>query len=399
MVNQSDPRAENAPLDPLALAASLAPFGRSTMLPRDAYVSDSVFAWEQLHLLQGGWICVGRSEGMLNPNDQRAVSVGRAGVFLTRDQHGVLRAFANACRHRGHELLPCGAETVNRAIIVCPYHAWSYRLDGTLRMTPGYDSDTFDPTTHGLVELPSSEWHGWIFVDASGEAPAIERHLEGLESLIAQYEPERLVTRGRHEYVVNANWKILNENYQECYHCPMIHPELCNASPPQSGANYLHPGQGAWVGGWMELREDMDTMSLDGTSSATVFRGLTGEAVRHVEYLAVFPNLLISLHPDYVMTHLLTPLGPDRTRIECTWAFAPEDVEREDFDPSFAVDFWDVTNRQDWLACESVQRGLSSPRAIPGPMSTDEDGVYQFVTMVARAYSGLPVETGALTSS
>ena len=154
MVNQSDPRAENAPLDPLALAASLAPFGRSTMLPRDAYVTDSVFAWEQLHLLQGGWICVGRSEGMLNPNDQRAVSVGRAGVFLTRDQHGVLRAFANACRHRGHELLPCGAETVNRAIVVCPYHAWSYRLDGTLRMTPGYDSDTFDPTTHGLVELP-----------------------------------------------------------------------------------------------------------------------------------------------------------------------------------------------------------------------------------------------------
>jgi Rieske 2Fe-2S family protein len=149
----------------------------------------------------------------------------------------------------------------------------------------------------------------------------------------------------------------------------------------------------------MELREDMDTMSLDGKTSATVLRGLTGEAVRHVEYLAVFPNLLISLHPDYVMTHLLTPLGPDRTRIECTWAFAPEDVEREDFDPSFAVDFWDVTNRQDWLACESVQRGLSSPRAIPGPMSTAEDGVYQFVTMVARAYSGLRVETGALASN
>ncbi len=143
----------------------------------------------------------------------------------------------------------------------------------------------------------------------------------------------------------------------------------------------------------------METMSLDGKSSANVFRGLSGEAVRHVEYLAVFPNLLMSLHPDYVMTHLLTPLGPDRTRIECTWAFAPEDAGRDVFDPAFAVDFWDITNRQDWLACESVQRGLSSPRAIPGPMSADEDGVYQFVTMVARAYSGMPVENGALPVS
>jgi Rieske 2Fe-2S family protein len=139
--------------------------------------------------------------------------------------------------------------------------------------------------------------------------------------------------------------------------------------------------------------------ALDGTSNASIFRGLEGEARRHVEYIAVFPNLLISLHPDYVMTHLLTPLGPDRTHIECSWAFAPEDVERDDFDPSFAIDFWDITNRQDWLACESVQRGLSSPQAVPGPMSNDEDGVYQFVTMVARSYSGLPVVAGALTAS
>jgi Rieske 2Fe-2S family protein len=149
----------------------------------------------------------------------------------------------------------------------------------------------------------------------------------------------------------------------------------------------------------MEIREGMSTMSLDGRSSGTVFRGLEGEARRRVEYLGVFPNLLISAHPDYVMTHILTPLGPDTTRIECSWAFSPEDTEREGFDPSFAVDLWDITNRQDWLACESVQRGLSSPKAIPGPMSNDEDGVYQFVTMVARAYAGQRVVAGALTAS
>src|ERR1700722_2816751 len=190
MVIQSRPSAETAPLDPPALAASLAPFGQSTMLPRDAYVNDAVFAWEQSHLLEGGWICVGRNEGMSKPNDQRAVSVGRAGVFMTRDQSGVLRAFANACRHRGHELLPCGAETVNRPIVVCPYHAWSYQLDGSLRMTPGFESEHFDPSTHGLVQLPCEEWHGWIFVDASGSAPPIERHLAGLEAVVGPYEPE-----------------------------------------------------------------------------------------------------------------------------------------------------------------------------------------------------------------
>jgi phenylpropionate dioxygenase-like ring-hydroxylating dioxygenase large terminal subunit len=388
-----------APVDPTALSRSLAAFGQSTMLPRDAYVSNEVFVWEQQNLFEGGWICIGRSEEMPNPADQRAVSVGRSGVFLMRDQRGTLRAFANACRHRGHELLPCGLPAVNRAIVVCPYHAWSYRLDGTLRMTPGYSSDTFDVSSHGLVQLACAEWHGWIFVDASGEASPIHEHVAGLEELVAPYEPERLVTKGRHEYVVAANWKILNENYQECYHCPMIHPELCTVSPPQSGANYLHPSEGAWVGGWMELRDGMDTMSLDGRSSGTIFRGLEGEARRHVEYLAVFPNLLMSLHPDYVMTHLLTPLGPDRTHVVCSWAFSPEDAEREDFDPSFGVDFWDVTNRQDWLACESVQRGLSSPHAIPGPMSNDEDGVYQFVTMVAKAYAGQRIVAGSMATN
>jgi len=396
MVIQTESGTERAPLDPAELALSLAPFGESRMLPRDAYVSDAVFSWEQRHLLEGGWICIGRTEDNPNPGDQRAVAVGRSGVFLMRDQQGALRAFANACRHRGHELLPCGQPAVNRAIVVCPYHAWSYRLDGTLRMTPNSTFDDLDSSTFGLVQLPCEEWHGWIFVDASGEAPPIETHLAGLERIIAPYETERLITRGRHDYVVNANWKIMNENYQECYHCPMIHPELCSASPPQSGANYVHPSEGAWIGGWMDLRPDKDTMSLDGRSSGTIFRGLEGEARRHIEYLAVFPNLLISLHPDYVMTHLLTPLGADKTHIECSWAFSPEDLEREDFDPSFAVDFWDITNRQDWLACESVQRGLSSPRAIPGPMSSEEDGVYQFVTMVARAYSGQPVISGAV---
>ncbi len=272
--------------------------------------------------------------------------------------------------------------------MLCPYHAWSYRLDGSLRRAPGFDgTGIFDPSVHGLVELPCAEWHGLVFVNPSADAGDFSAQVEGLEDIVAPYELERLVTRGHHDYVVSANWKVLSENYQECYHCPSIHPELCAVSPPRSGENYHHPA-GSWVGGWMEIREGYQTMSLDGTSSASPLRGLDDLHRKIVDYIAIFPNVLVSLHPDYVMTHVLTPLAPDRTRIVCEWHFAPEDAASDEFDPSFAVDFWDVTNRQDWLACESVQRGLSSPHAVPGPLSEEEDGVYQFVTMVAAAYAG-----------
>lgn len=381
------------PLDPERLRDALAPFGRSRMLPREAYTDGEIFAWEQRHIFEGAWTCIGRAADLARNGDQKAEGIGDSSVLIVRDGAGALHAFANACRHRGHELLPCGA-AVNRPILVCPYHSWRYHLDGRVLRAPDFDDEHFVPDDHGLVELRLESWHGWLFLDASGTAPSLASQLAGLEPLVAPYEPERLVTRGRHDYEVAANWKVLNENYQECYHCPIIHPELCKASPPSSGANYPHVS-GSWVGGWMDLRDGWATMSLDGSTSATILRRVEDSLRRQVLYLGVFPNLLISLHPDYVMTHRLTPMASNRTRIECEWHFSPEDSERADFDPSFAVDFWDITNRQDWLACESVQRGLSSPHAEPGPLSASEDGVYQYVTMIARCYLGQEVVPAA----
>jgi Rieske 2Fe-2S family protein len=366
------------------------------MLPRRAYVDDDVFSWEERHFLRGGWMGIGRSEDVADPGDQRAGRAGRAGVLLVRGSDGVVRGFANACRHRGHELLPCG-EGRNLHLVVCPYHSWSYRLDGTLRGAPGFDAlDDFDAAHFGLVPLPTEEWHGLLFVDASGGAGPFADHVRGLEAFVAPYEPERLRTAGRHDYIVAANWKILSENYQECYHCTMIHPQLCRVSPPNSGENYPSSGGGAWVGGWMGLVDKADTMSLDGTMVGSPLRRLDADGRRQVIYIVLFPNVLLSLHPDYVMTHLLTPLAPDRTAVRCGWAFAPEDLGRADFDPSGAVDFWHLTNAQDWAACESVQRGLASTDHIPGPLSPREDGVYHYVTMVARGYRGLPLGTGGV---
>jgi Rieske 2Fe-2S family protein len=392
MVSQSSvlpASVDPAPLDPAGLADSLRPFGQSRMLPRAAYLDPAVFAWEQRHFFGGGWVCVGRSEQLPEPGDQRAEAAGNGSVLLVRGEDGVLRSFANTCRHRGHELLPCGGSAQRKAII-CPYHSWTYSLNGGIRAAAGFKNQPgFVAGEWGLIELPVTEWHGLVFVDASGTAAPLAHSLGALAEHIAPYEMRRLKVAGQHEYDARANWKILAENYHECYHCPTIHPELCKVSPPKSGENYA--AEGTWVGGWMDLRDGMATMSLDGQSHGVPLRGLDEAGLRTVIYVHIFPNLLVSLHPDYVMVHRLVPLAVDRTRIECSWAFAPESLQRPGFDPGYAVEFWDITNRQDWHACESVQRGLSSPHSRPGPLSPDEDAVYQFVTMVARGYLGQPV--------
>ncbi|HZG95908.1 MAG TPA: aromatic ring-hydroxylating dioxygenase subunit alpha [Mycobacteriales bacterium] len=368
-------------LDADDLAAVLRPFGSSRMLPGPAYAAQPVFAWEQQHLFAGSWVCAGRSSEVGSPGSQRAVSAGPLGVLLVRDSAGVLRAFANVCRHRGHELLPAGA-AAERPAVRCPYHAWSYRLDGSLHAAPRLAGAPEDDLA--LVPLPAVEWHGWTFVNADGRAPDFADHVAGLDEIVAPYDPGTLVAAATREYVVGANWKLIHENYHECYHCPQIHPELCAVSPPTSGRNFA-PGR-SWVGGTMELRDGAATMSLDGTSAGRPLRSLPESRHREVAYVGLVPDLLLSLHPDYVLSHRLEPVSPTSTRVVCEWLFEPDVVAAAGFDARYAVEFWDVTNRQDWAACESVQRGVSSPHYRPGPLTTVEDAVYHFETMVARAY-------------
>jgi glycine betaine catabolism A len=228
------------------------------------------------------------------------------------------------------------------------------------------------------------EWQGWLFANASGDAPQFEEHAGNLEDLVRNYGCEELVVATRHDYKIAANWKILVENYHECYHCSSIHPELCKVSPPKSGED--HEARGAWIGGSMELEDHAETMSLTGESFAPKLPHLTALQEREVYYYQLFPNLLVSLHPDYVMTHRLRPLAPDRTAVECEWLFSKEAVESEGFDPSYASEFWDITNGQDWEACEGVQRGVSSRGYRQGPLSPDESTSGKFVATVARGY-------------
>ena len=179
-------RRDPAPLDRAGLELALRPFGESRMLPRAAYVDPAVFEWEQRHFFGGGWMCVARSEQLPEPGDQRAEVTGAGSVLLVRDEDGTLRAFANTCRHRGHELLPCG-EGAQQRMIICPYHAWTYTLAGELRAAGNFKKVRgFEFGQWGLPQLPVTEWHGLVFVDASGgAAPSLAEALAKLDEIIA----------------------------------------------------------------------------------------------------------------------------------------------------------------------------------------------------------------------
>ena len=377
--------AAQSPIAAELLRPVLAPtLGTARTLPAEAYTSQAVFDWEVEHYFEGGWVCIGRTDELANAGDQKAFRVGKEGILVVRDMDANLGGFYNTCRHRGHELLAPGSSRNLRAI-KCPYHAWVYQLDGSLGAAPRFgDLDGFDKRDYPLVAARIHEWQGWIFVNPDGSAPAFSEYVGNLDALIGPWESERLYVAATHEYVIDANWKTITENYHECYHCPSIHPELCVVTPPDSGENYPHDG--LWVGGSMMLKDFAETMSLTGESGGVRIRGLDDKQAREVYYFGLFPNLLLSLHPDYVMTHRFEPLGPGQSKVECQWLFPPEAKERPGFSPDYASEFWDITNKEDWLACESVYRGLQSGGFRQGPYAWSEDEVHIFMAMVAQGY-------------
>lgn len=373
-----------APIERALIEPSLADFRESYTLPGEAYTSEALFEWEMRNFFDASWTCLGRVDSLTRAGSRAAVRAGRGSILLSRDSAGVLRAFHNICRHRGHELLPVGA-SAEGPLIECPYHGWTYRADGSLKSAPRLGHRPgFKVDEHGLVPVRVEEWEGWLFANVSGDAPPLREHLGNLIEHIAAWAPHEMVEAARMDYTVEANWKLVHENYQECYHCMEIHPELCRVSPPMSGLNMISTGM--WIGGWMDLAEDAVTMSLTGRGGAPVLTGLNAEQRHRVYYHAVFPNLMISPHPDYVLSHRVEPVAPGRTRIECRTLFPREVVESKRHDLRYASEFWDVTNRQDWAAIESIQRSAASPGFRPGPISELEEAVFQFFNMVAGGY-------------
>jgi Rieske 2Fe-2S family protein len=372
-------------LDRGDVEATLEPVERATMLPPRAFVDPGVFEWE-LERIFAGWICVGHASRVSAPGDYVMREVGADSVVVMAGEDGRPRAFLNVCRHRGARLLSDSEGTVRRRL-VCPYHAWSYGLDGELvgaRHMEGVED--FDTSCWGLIPVRVATVGGLVFVDLSGEAPDISGHLGDLSGHLDHYRVNGLSRGGRVDYDVAANWKAIAENYSECLHCPGVHPELNALSHYLSGEVLV--GAGAWCGGSMTLREGASTMARKGgaRNGRRPIDGLSGDDLDSVLYFALFPNALVSLHPDYVMLHTLWPRAVDRTEVICEWFFEPATIAADGFDPSDALDFWDQVNREDWHVCELTQKGVRTRGYVPGRYSAEEVDVHEFDVMVARRY-------------
>jgi Rieske 2Fe-2S family protein len=332
-----------------------------------------------------GWVCVGHVSAVDEPGKFVTRELGPDSVVVIASEDGTPNAFLNVCRHRGSRIVLEREGQVRRRLR-CPYHAWSYDLDGSLRAAPHMDEvEDFDFSCWGLIPVRLAVVGGLLMIDLSGEAPAIEEHVGDLQGHLARYRAAGLGFGARRDYVVEANWKGIAENYNECLHCPGVHPELNALSHYMSGEEVV--GEGSWCGGTMTLNEGSSTMATEGGhSSRPPIAGLEGKDLATVVYLVLFPNALISFHPDYLMLHTLWPTAPDRTEVVCEWFFEPETIARDDFDPSDAVGFWDTVNRQDWRVCELSQTGVRTRGYTPGRYSAEEFDVHEFDLMVAERY-------------
>ena len=359
-------------------------------LPRAAYLDADWYAREMATIWARNWVCAGRLTEF-SPGTLRPVDVGGASVIVALAAEGTVSAFHNACRHRGAEI--CAGEAALGKLITCPYHAWSYAAaDGRLVSTGyGTPTDDFVKAENGLKAVAHVVWNGFLFLNR-GEAGPL-RPDTGLDAL-AHWPMDGLVTGHRHERVLECNWKVFWENYNECLHCPGIHPELCTMvpiygrgimsaaeapdwTPEQPRTGNLRPGAESWT--------------MTGKPCGPVFEGLTAEERQDgYRFVTLYPTAYIVAHVDYVRCVRLQPLGPERTRLVAEWYFSPETLAQPGFDAGEVAAFAKIVLEQDGDAAEMNQRGIRSPSYTRGRLMPQEFDIHRFHQWVLSEMEGAP---------
>ena len=339
-------------------------------LPAEKYLSEAIWHDERERIWFDQWVLVGRDHDLTDVGSRLVVDVAGESIVVVRGDGDELRGYYNVCRHRGAELVDrtgpaCGSFG---SIIRCPYHSWTYDLDGRLRRAPFLAPD--DTPNISLHSVGVDVWGGFVFVhlNPDGAQPLIDQ-LRPVPGRLRRYPLAELQCGLTFTYDVAANWKVLAENYNECYHCGPVHPTLCDLVPA-----FRRGGSGLeWPDG-IPHRRGAWTFTVTGTTNRAPFAGLdAAERSRHKGEL-IYPNLMLSLSADHVAAFRLAPHGPTHTTVVCDLLFHPDEISGPAFDPHDAGDLWDTVNREDWAICESVQRGMSS-RAWSGgwfaPMEDD----------------------------
>ncbi len=357
--------------------------GLEETLPSSWYLEEGIFALEKAHIFERDWICGGRVADVPPVGAPLVLEAFGQSVIVLRNQGGELRAFYNVCRHRGAELcVKPGVESrpgradlkggmEGRNLIRCAYHSWAYNLDGALVAAPHMAGcDGFSKEDFSLYPVGVAEWGGFLFLNLTpATARPLAAALGGIPARVARYPLAALRVGASLHYEIEANWKIIAENYNECYHCAGVHPELCALVPAfrQNGGAGLDWDRG------IPHRDGATTFTSSGTTSRAAFAGLDDdERTRHKGEL-VYPNLFVSLACDHAACFLLTPRSAGRTDIDCVFLFEESEIGKPGFDPSDAVEFWDLVNRQDWSVCERVQRGIRNKVHVSGFYAPMED--------------------------
>ena len=334
----------------------------ASTLPGRYYYDPQIYALEQEQIFSQMWVCAGRDDAIAQIGAYQTVQIGNESIIIVRNRDGIPQAFLNVCRHRGSRLCT-EAQGQLKGSIQCRYHAWTYGLDGQLIGAPNVlNNEQFDRTAFGLVPVALEVWEGLIWLNLADDPPPASSQLNptmierfGDYASFARYGVGDLKVGKTITYNVQANWKLVLENFMECYHCGPMHPEFCHLLPDfRSGkADYVE-GEAAM------LAEGIEAFTMTGKASRPALPGLLPQDLRRYYGVVLTPNVLLNLLDDHVVIHTLWPDGPTRTRITCDWLFDAEVMEQADFDPMDAVELFDIVNKQDWEVCELAQFGMTS---------------------------------------
>jgi Rieske 2Fe-2S family protein len=344
-----------------------------TVLPREYYVSDEVFEREVDRIFLRQWLYAGHLSELSSRGDFRRYDIAGESVVLVRGDGDTVHGFFNVCRHRGYAF--CEQQAGNARRFVCPYHRWTYDVDGSLVAAPSLrDGDVIDYADWGLHPVHVGVWHGLVFMCLSREEPEpIADVLERVAPELALAQPERLKVAAEEAYAVEANWKLMLENYLECYHCPGSHPELCvtlDLRQQDIDLQTARSGESEYNNGVPPLKSGTRTLSIDGELVSTRLPVEDGFNAG----FSIQPCLSrVMLHADHGVTHTIRPVDTRRLVWTTQWLVHEDAQEGRDYDVERLVKVWDATNREDIGLVEGAYRGVRSRRFQPGPLAPTKE--------------------------
>ena len=338
------------------------------------YHDEDIFKEEAQKIFYKYWIYACREEEIPSIGDFRVLQVVEESIIIVRDELRHVKAHFNVCRHRGTQLCTEPSGNFVTRTIQCPYHAWTYSLNGQLSRAPLMKEENgFSKKECALFQAHVHIWEGFVFISLDENPQPFEIQMEALIGKFAKWHLSDLRIAHHIRYDLNCNWKLILQNYQECYHCPGVHPLLCEWTPFDSAEHDY--SKGAVIGGFMNLTKKRGSMTMDGSAAGPPIGEIDDRDLQRVYYYSIFPNMLLTPHPDFVLFHHIMPVGPGKIINDCYWLFHPDVIQEESARARIesAVQFWDMTNKQDWAVCEQMQSGTKSKRFSRGYYSGRED--------------------------